>query len=103
MCVKHLMETILVIKQGIEVIDNNKKARAGALLGSQAFLLTQFLQSNRKNPFVKRCAQDLEKQGKEFAKKMTKHFSNEFQKTIDELREKDRKKKEESGDLRYVG
>ncbi len=102
-CIKNLLETILVIKQGIEIIDEDKKARAGALLGSQAMALTQFLQKNRKNPLVKKCVKEMERQGKEAMKKSVKKFANQFQKTIDELRARERKRKEEEGDLRYVG
>lgn len=97
-CVRNLMETILVIKQGIEIIDQKKPANAGALFGSQAFHITEFLRKHNSNPLVKECARELEKQGKQLKKMMVKKFANQFQETIEEL-----KKKEDKKDLKYIG
>lgn len=102
-CVRYLLETILVIRQSIETIDENQKARAGALLGSQAVLLTEFLRKNRKNPLVGICTKELEVAGKKHTKILTRRFAEEFQEMLKELREKNRKEKESEGGLSYVG
>jgi len=58
---KNILETIMVLKQSIDIIDNNKPARAGALLGSQAMVLTQFLQNNKKDKVVLKTIKEMEK------------------------------------------
>ena len=88
-CIKHIMETILVIQQGIDTIDKGQNAKAGALLGSQVHILTHFLQANNNDPVISKMAKELKKESKNFLKKITKELST--------LKEK------QESDLRYLG
>jgi len=72
-CIKNIIESILVFKQCIDIIDSAKPARAGALLGSQAMILTM----------------------EKLMKKERNKLAEEFNKKIEKMREKE--------DLKYVG
>ncbi len=72
------METILVLKQAVELIDDKKPARTGALIGSQSMLLTHFLHENRDNPLVKQAIEEVDAAIKKEKDKQTKQFSEKL-------------------------
>jgi len=93
--VARLTETIIILRQAIEVIDEGKYAQGGALLGSQATILTQFLQQNKDNATVLNAIKKIEKMLKTERDRAAREFMDAFLKA--------KKKKQRREDLKYVG
>lgn len=71
-CVRYLLETISVIRTGIDLLDEDKKVKAGALLGSQVIVLTDFLRKNHNLKTVSKTIKEFEVESKELAKELMK-------------------------------
>ena len=70
--VRFLLETISIIRQGIDMIDDGKEVKAGALLGSQVCVITDFLRKNNQKKTLVEALKKMEAEQKEFAEQFLK-------------------------------
>lgn len=91
-CVKALFETANTIKLGMDMFDEGKPVKAGAILGCQVSLILDFIRTNQEEQSVKNVMAVIEKENKAMKDEIKKMLEKKG--PITDL---------PSGGVRYIG